>query len=46
MIGIIVKFGLGPNGRLLSISSDECADTARDSAAGANRYDRRKGNNA
>jgi len=46
MIGIIVKFGLGPNGRLLSISSDQCADSARDSAARANPYGRRKGNNA
>jgi len=46
MIGIIVKFGLGPNGRLLSISSDECEDSAQDSAPGANPYGRRNGNNA
>jgi len=45
-IDIVVKFGLGPNARLLSISSDQCAGPARDSADGANPCGQRKGNNA
>jgi hypothetical protein len=38
IIGITVEFGLGPDARLISISSDEHEDTARDGVAGHNRH--------
>ncbi len=45
-IGIVVKFGLGPNARTLSLSSDQFPESARGSNAVPNPFGRRQRDNA